>query len=305
MKGLELCRAYWEQVGRPVLEKKCPEALARCAVGLAGEGSECFGFDDEISQDHDWGPGFCLWLTAEDMAIYGETLQKAYRALPSRYMGYTRQQVTEMTAGRVGVQTIGRFCARFLGMDRAPQTLQEWRFAPEDGLAALTNGCVFADPVGEFTALREKLMAYYPEDVRRKKLAKCCALAAQSGQYNYPRCLRRGEEVAAFLALGQFVSNVQAAVFLLNRRYKPYYKWTQRALRDLPVLGAETAALLDAVASGGNHTDEVERVSALLIGELRRQGLSDENGDFLLPHAAQILMRVEDDALRRTDMLAD
>ena len=51
MKGLELARKYWEELGRPAFEKECPQVLERACVGLAGEGSECFGFDDEFSRD--------------------------------------------------------------------------------------------------------------------------------------------------------------------------------------------------------------------------------------------------------------
>lgn len=71
MQGLELAKRYYEEVGRPMLERDFPELLPRLAAGLVGEGSECLGFDDAISQDHDFGAGFCLWFSAEDYNQYG------------------------------------------------------------------------------------------------------------------------------------------------------------------------------------------------------------------------------------------
>lgn len=50
MKGLELSRRYYEQYGRQALMEYDPALFERVAVGLAGEGSECFGFDDELSR---------------------------------------------------------------------------------------------------------------------------------------------------------------------------------------------------------------------------------------------------------------
>jgi hypothetical protein len=178
---------------------------------------------------------------------------------------------------------------------------------PEAGLAAATNGEVWSDRVGAFTRIRTQLLSFYPEDLRLKKLAAKCALAAQSGQYNYPRCLRRGDRVAAYLALGQFLENVQAAVFLLNRRFMPYYKWSQRALRTLPVLGAEIAPLLDALAApvGGDGGDPVEHVAALLIGALRREGLSDARDGYLLPHAEAVQRRIANADLRALHIMAE
>ena len=308
MKGLELAGRYWREVGLPAFEINCPEVLERAAVGLVGEGSECFGFDDGLSRDHDWGPGFCLWLSREDMARFGARADAVYRAMPEEFLGFRRLRPSHLSAGRVGVLETGPFYARFLGLDRPPQTLGQWRALPESGLAAATNGTVFQDPAGEFTAMRDSLLAYFPEDVRRKKLAARCALAAQSGQYNYQRCLRRGEQVAALLALAQFIEHIQAIVFLLNRRYRPYYKWTQRAMRSLPVLGAEAGALLDALSSGGpdeSKAETVEAASALVIKELARQGLSAHGSDFLLPHAEEIQAGIGDAALRAVHLMSE
>ena len=61
-----------------MIHEKFPQYENRIAVGMVGEGSDCYGFDDEISMDHDYQIGFCMWLTDEDYELFGEDLQKEY-----------------------------------------------------------------------------------------------------------------------------------------------------------------------------------------------------------------------------------
>lgn len=44
MKGLELAKRYYEAYGKPMIAEQFPEYEGRIAVGLAGPGSECFGY---------------------------------------------------------------------------------------------------------------------------------------------------------------------------------------------------------------------------------------------------------------------
>ena len=74
MKGLELAETYYKEIGEPWLEREFPEYKKRICAGLVGAGSECFGFDDEYSRDHEFGPSFCLWLTKEDYQIIGKKM---------------------------------------------------------------------------------------------------------------------------------------------------------------------------------------------------------------------------------------
>ena len=52
MKGLELSRAYYEEYGKPMIDTQLAQYKPYLAAGLVGEGSECLGFDDELSTDH-------------------------------------------------------------------------------------------------------------------------------------------------------------------------------------------------------------------------------------------------------------
>lgn len=312
MKGLDLSREYYRQIGRPMLQEKFPALMGRIAAGLAGEGSECFGFDDEISKDHDFGPSFCIWLTKEDSLALGGAVQEAYDALPREFAGFSARRSSEYTGKRIGVFEIGSFYKHFLGTDRPPRTLAEWRALPESALAAATNGEVFEDLPGEFSAFRKALLGYYPEDVRLKKIAARCAVIAQSGQYNYIRSAARGEHVAAAQALALFTDAAISLVFLLNRRYKPFYKWMHRALLGLPLLGGYAYETLMEIHTPGQEGDlyrknhnRIESLCARLIGELKNQSLTHGESGFLLDHVPLIAAGIKNEKLKNLNLFEE
>ena len=148
-----------------------------------------------------------------------------------------------------------------------------------------------------------------PEDVRLKKLAGNILLMAQSGQYNYSRCIKRGETAAAQLALGEFVNSALRVIFLLNRKYMPYYKWTFRALRELDILH-DLYDVLEYLISSGNTADEavkkqelIENVSAKVIDELVRQGLTKINSTELERQAYAVNDKIKDGNIRNLNIL--
>lgn len=306
MQGLALSKAYYEQCGRPMLEAQFGDVLDRIAVGFAGPGSDRFGFDDDVSRDHECGAGFCLWLTDEDDEAFGFQLTRAYARLPLLFEGVEKAPVSPKCAARCGVMTIGEFFRPLTGTDGAPETNEQWLAAPDASLAAAVNGCVFADPLGRFTAIRTQILTGMPEDVRLKKLAARAVTAAQSGQYNYARCIAHGEPAAAMLALAEFVQNACAMIYLLNRRFAPFYKWMLRGMEALPVLGALRAplsALLTDPAPPEEKEAEIERICGAIAAQLRADGLTRSPSDFLEPHAYEIQRKIQDPALRQLHIM--
>ena len=76
-------------------------------------------------------------------------------------------------------------------------------------------------------------------------------------------------------------------VYLLNRRYAPFYKWLHRGMNDLPVL-PEIMDILNAI-SDMELTDEripqiIEILAKLLVAELNKQGLSSSQDTYLGHH---------------------
>lgn len=311
MNGLELSRAYFDTYGAPLLNEQFPQLLPYLAAGVIGSGSECFGFDDEVSRDHDFEAGFCLFLPGEDVVDRRTAflLERAYAKLPKEFMGVRRDVLGPVGGARRGVLRTADFFTEKTGTPDGVLTLGQWLTVPEQSLAECTNGVIFFDNYGQVSAIRQSLSAF-PEDVRRKKLAGHLLVMAQAGQYNYRRCLLHGEHAAAQLAICEFAKSAMAAVFLLNRIYQPYYKWSFRALRSLPKLSM-TAELLEYLLTSDNSPDQVEEkysviesIAADVIDELMAQGLTRATCGDLEKHAYSVGDGVADAALRNAHILS-
>lgn len=306
MTGIELARAYYEELGRPMLERDFARYTDRIAVGLVGHGSECFGYDDEISRDHDYEPGFCLWLTEEDEQEFGFRLFRAYSKLPKEYRGVRNRNRSVLGSRFKGVHTIKEFYSFYTGCEGPPQTMEHWLSIPDFYLAEATNGEVFADPLGRFTQIREQILHGRPRDVRLKKLASSLFYMAQAGQYNYGRCMAHGERGAAALALSDFVKNAASAVFLLNDVYEPYYKWVFHAMKELPRFG-EWCGSLEELLLAPYEREKNQRALEALCGQmilaLEEEGLAEPAGDYLEPYAYAVNDRIEDGLLRNQPVM--
>ncbi len=269
---MELSQSFYEFCKEQLFAGGLEELRGYAAAGLVGEGSECFGYDDDISQDHDFGPDFCIWIPERIYQENGGRLEAAYDALPETYRGYQRSS--------------------------SRQTL-------------IRNGAVFEDPYGEFTRRREYLLAYYPEDVIRKKLAAKTVAMAQAGQYNYVRCCRRGEWESAYLAGGEFVRAALSVIYLLNKKYMPFYKWAFRGVETLTELrnaAVDLKAFVRLEDSSKNAVQKrilIESICDEIVCELRKKGYSTSNGDFLEPHGNSIMSGIQDDWLRSLHVMAD
>lgn len=307
MKGMELARLYYEHCGRKQLQARFPDLFPRMAIGLAGEGSECFGFDDALSRDHDWGPAFCIWLDEWDYNRFGREVQAVYDSLSGELGGYPVRTVSLYGGGRVGVLCTQAWYYRYTRTQEGPQTIAEWRRIPETFLATATNGAVFKDELGSFTAIRRRLQAFYPEDVRIKKIVARAAIMAQAGQYNYPRCLRREDPVSAQLALAEFVKASLSMVYLLNCKYTPYYKWSYRGLREMEILprAYERFEQLSQAESGAETINQIEGICMNVAAELRRQRLTDRTESFLQAYCNDMMERIQDPELRQAHILEE
>lgn len=304
MQGLELSRRYYENFGIQMIKEQFPGYEGRIAAGLAGPGSDCFGFDDEISRDHDFGAGFCLWLTEEDNELFGFQLARAYGRLPRLYMDFEKGKTNSYGTARYGVKTIADFYLPLTGRKGAPETLHDWLYTPEHSLAAAVNGCVFRDDLGEFSKIRNEIKNGMPEDIRLKKLAARAALMAQSGQYNFSRCIAHGENGAAALAAAEFVRNTASFVYLINGDFAPFYKWALKGMKKLDIFPHFSQSLTD-LLTGGFSADEVkgkQRIIEEICGEaaeyFRKIGLSACKSDFLEPHAYEIQNKIKNPEIR-------
>ena len=299
--GIALAREYYEAYGRQMIQDHFPAYADRIAVGLAGRGSDCFGYDDEASRDHDWGPDFCMWVTDTTYAEIGEALQRAYESLPNEFRGYRRAPHVN-GRNRRGVIRISDFFRGLTGADCYEQI--DWRQVSDASLAAAVNGEVFRDEEGIFTTFRQKLQQGYPEEIRYLKLAEGMAQFAQTAQYNYPRMLQRGDTLTAHMMVWDGIKEAMKLQHYIEGKYPPHDKWLHRSLQASE-RGMEVAELLMRIAGGlsentevrreGNTGEEavpyIEQLGAFFAMELYQEGCISDTDSYLDAHTEELIYK--------------
>lgn len=321
MSGLALSQAYYERFGRSALQHHFGKIVDQLAVGLVGMGSECLGLDDEWSTDHDYGPGFCLFVPQALYQTYGRQLEQFYQQLPKRFMGLERQE-TLQGKGRTGVVVMEQFFYQLTGCPYGPVKLTDWLGIEESYLLCASNGAVFDDPSGAFHAVYDKIKAYYPADVYYKKLAATLAKMARDGQYQYARCMFRHDLDAAWLYVQTFVQETLQLLFLLNRQYMPYTKWQFKLAQQLP-LGQSIlllvkqlmrhpdvdVSLYPANAPSINLADPrvalIESIAKETVSCLQQLHLSNASSHYLEDQAKVIFQKIQDPVLASMHLMED
>ncbi len=312
MKGIEQAKKFYNEVGKKMIADKFGDYQNRIAVGLVGHGSECFGFDDDVSQDHDFEVEFCMWLTKEDEEKIGFKLMRAYDKLKEEYAlqnGFATSRQSAAGASAQGVCVIDDFYRRYTGTDGAPKGWQDWLYTDSLFFAEATNGEVFRDDLGEFSKIRNEILQGMPEDVRAKKIGSLAISMAQTGQYNYARCLKHGEDGAAMLALCEFVKSACQTAFLLEKKHMPYYKWAFKAMRTLDKFG-EFASPLEFLLTADNDEkgkkvkrEIVEDVCGAFAKEINEQFELGVEGVYLEPFGYAIQKRIKNAEIRNLHVI--
>lgn len=281
------------------IKVKYPDLYSRICLALVGVGSECLGFDDEISEDHDFSSRCQLFLDDSDYKTYKSNLESSLKI----FCKDLESLASNLKDVNVEIMPISNFYKYYTLFENGPKTESEYRKVPMDLLCVATNGKVFLDNLGKFSEIRNRLLNFYPEDIRLKKIAFQLNKMAQSGQYNYSRMIKRGDTVAANIAQGEFVKHYLEFVHLLNKKYMPFYKWSYRSACSLEILGNFTQENLKKLSEASIYEKEslIEEICLTVVNTLNELGLSHSKIDFLTYQAEEVRKNILNPSLRNED----
>ena len=310
---LDSSRRFYENIVAPMIHDEFGAYEERIAVGVAGEGSDCFGYDDFVSRDHDFGTGVCLWLTDEDYSLIGKSLDCEYEKIVSQQEG---NNLTRRLSERRGVMTIHGFYSSILSFNANTRdmiiTEEDWNTLDHNCLATAVNGIVFRDDLGSFTAFRKLLLDYYPDKIWKIRIVNALHKFSAALQVNYARCMTRGDVVAARLCHMQGLESAMELFFLMKREYPPYYKWTYRRLTELDVKGTFSRLIKElseadcdvSLWEGKKYRSDIlnmndrvvfltEQIAGCIVHMLRQYDMTQEMDTYLERYVDEILSTIK------------
>lgn len=277
IKGRELCRAFFEQAAKPLLEQAFP-GLSYTA-GFLGYGSDVLGYDDAVSTDHMWGPRFYLFLSEKDMRLQPQIEKLFAEKLPVRFCGYSVnfsapdpndggvRHPMPVEHGPVSpliwIYTPRGYLKEYLGKADIEQlTAAGWLAFSEHRLLALRSADFYADGLG-----MEKMLAplrFYPPLVQKYLAASNWSLIAEEQAFA-GRCAQVRDELGSRLVCGRIAERLMRLCFLYCGEYAPYSKWFGTAFSRLPVDGKLKESVFAAVGAADFPAREAALVEAQLL----------------------------------------
>lgn len=247
MKGLNLCDQFFNDIGKPILEKYFPSMIY--SAGLIGYGSDVLGFDDETSTDHMWGPRFYLFLDTHDIHLKSEILEVFATEFPYQYQGYSVnfsapnpndngvRQPELISSGLVSplifIHTISEYLSEYLGCGNLENLSElDWLSFSEHRLLALTSGRLFADGLNISGLLNR--IKFYPEQIKLFLIASNWSIIAEEQAF-VKRCSEAGDELGSVLVCARIAERLMRLAFLYCNQYAPYSKWFGKAFGCLPI----------------------------------------------------------------------
>lgn len=207
------------------------------------------GYDDEVSQDHMWGPRFHMFLSSNDIEKKAEIFETLSELLPYQYKGYSVnftepdpndngvQHAKFISSGNVNplifIQTFDEFLYDELGTsDLENLRPLDWLSFSEHRLLSLVSGKMFVDKLN--VADKLILLKYYPNDIRNYLIASNWDIIA-SEQAFVKRCGETGDEIGSIIICARIAERLMRLCFLYKKVYAPYSKWFGTAFNELDI----------------------------------------------------------------------
>ncbi len=289
-KGIDIARGFFKEQLSKSAKEHFQKEYEYMTFGLVGEGSECYGYDDELSKDHDFGISQTIWFPSE----FGYCKNDVLDLLKNEAKIYQEKNGLKYDLGRKNVFEIDDFYEHYTNMRELPRTLKQWTSIPLQNLSVATNGEIFKVGKGDFVEKRDYLKAF-PKDAKLKSISFHLAIAAQTGQYNFPRLLERGDYISAYIVLGKYVEEIAKVSILMADKYPPFYKWLIKAAKETSVAWHKIEPIVseliktNLMTHGSIALINIEKIAYLIIDELKKYNMSSSNDAFLLEHANQVL----------------
>ena len=221
------------------------------SVALIGNGSEVLGFDDELSQDHNFWPRLTVLESPDSRTVVGSNdIPRIMSQLPESFAGYPVPRSGLYPSIQFHPQS--EFISEHARVARYPFTTHDWLTVNEQLLLELTSATVFHDPKRSLCDAL-KAIEFWPESL--VPLLSLRALQRLSEVSGIPRSIRRSDTISTNFYFAQFSYFAIHFYHLLHRKYCPYPKLMAASVRNIGPEGSRLDQVLAiAVVSNELHS---------------------------------------------------